>query len=72
VIKTKGRDGDGNPLLVFGLSGDELRRLRQGWSQRIDLAEVGLDGAAVFFYDSTEPARSQLEDPATHPIHWQR
>lgn len=73
MIKTKGRTDDGNPLFVFGLSGDELRRLRQGWSQRIDLAEVGLEGAAVFFYDSTEPQRKLgSEDPATHPIHFER
>jgi hypothetical protein len=72
MIQTKGRDGDGNPLIVFGLSGDELRWLRQGFTQRIELAEVGVEGAAVFFYDSTEPARPRSEDPTTHPIHWSR
>jgi hypothetical protein len=71
MIKTKGRD-KGKPLFVFGLSGQELRELRQGWPLRIDLAEVGLEGVAIFFYDSSEPARPRSEDPTTHPIHFER
>jgi hypothetical protein len=56
VIKAKGEDEHGNPVLLFGLSAENLRRLRQGQPIKINLAEMGLTGYAVIFYGKTEQA----------------
>lgn len=59
MIKAKGEDEHGNPVLLFGLSGENLRRLRQGQPIKINLAEMGLAGLAgyaVIFYGNTEDA----------------
>jgi hypothetical protein len=56
MIKAKGEDEHGHPVLLFGLSGENLRRLRQGQPIKINLAEMGLAGYAVIFYGNTEAA----------------
>jgi hypothetical protein len=75
MIKAKGEDEHGNPVLLFGLSGENLRWLRQGQPIRVDLATMGLTGYAVIFYGKTEDAMVELlrkhgmlsEDLITHP-----
>lgn len=53
MIKFKA-DGDGGPLYGFGLSEENLRRLRDGKPILINLAELGMEGRAVIFYGRTE------------------
>lgn len=76
MIKAKGNDEHGNPMYFFGLSEENLRRLRLGQPIRFDLGEMGLKGVAVIFYGPTEEAMvAQFveaglldEDLITHPI----
>jgi hypothetical protein len=76
MIKAKGRDTRGNPVFFFGLSEENLRRLRLGQPIRIDLNEMGLDGTAFILYGRSEEAiLAQFaeegllaEDLITHPI----
>lgn len=63
MIKAKGEDEHGNPVLFLGLSHENLRRLRQGQPIKINLAEMGvagLTGYAIIFYGKTEEAMVAL------------
>lgn len=42
MIKAVGRSGDGTPLLILGLSGENMARLMAGEPIRIDTAAMGL------------------------------
>lgn len=68
MIHAKGKDDHGKPLLLFGLSGADLRQLRGGFTIKTDLDEVGLEGMAVLFYDTTdrEPPALLSEYPPSH------
>lgn len=76
MIKGKGEDERGDPVLLFGLSSENLRRLRQGQPIRIDLAKLGMKGEALIFYGSTEEAMlvrlrdagMLADDLITHPL----
>lgn len=76
VIKAKAKDERGQPpLLFFGLSEEDLRRLRLAQVIEINLAEMGLEGIAVIFYGKTDEHIQKLlltkggllsEDPTVH------
>lgn len=42
MIKASGRSGDGTPLLLLGLSGENMARLMAGEPIRVDTAAMGL------------------------------
>lgn len=55
MIKATGRTGDGRPLLVLGLSGENVTRLAAGEPIRFDLASVGMPPCVVLIvYGRTE------------------
>jgi hypothetical protein len=57
VIKATGRTGDGRPLLILGLSGENVTRLTAGEPIRFDTASVGLPPCVVLIvYGRTEDA----------------
>lgn len=47
MIKAVGRDGLGRPLLIIGLSGENMTRLMADEPIRFDMAEVGLPPLTV-------------------------
>lgn len=47
MIKAAGRTGDGKPLVILGLSGENMTRLMAHEPIRFDLAELGLPPAVV-------------------------
>ncbi|MCI0350740.1 MAG: hypothetical protein L0Z53_15050 [Acidobacteriales bacterium] len=78
MIKFKSMRPDGTPLLGFGLSAENVERLKAGSPIFVDLAEMGEKGAVAIFYGETEgdlietlqpyigsdtQVHDQLEDP---------
>lgn len=56
MIKATGRDANGNPLLVLGISGENVTRLLADEPIQFDTAEVGLPPmTVVIVYGKTEP-----------------
>lgn len=47
MIKAAGRTGDGKPLLLLGLSGENVTRLMSDEPIRFDMADVGLPPMVV-------------------------
>lgn len=47
MIKAIGRAGNGSPLLILGLSGENITRLLADEPIRLDLAELGLPAMQV-------------------------
>lgn len=47
MIKAAGRAGDGTPLVILGLSGENMTRLMAKEPIRFNLAEVGLPSTVV-------------------------
>lgn len=47
MIKARGRTGDGTPLVVIGLSGENMTRLMAKEPIRFDLADLGLPPTQV-------------------------
>lgn len=47
MIKAAGRTGDGKPLVILGLSGENMTRLMAGEPIRLDLADLGLRSTVV-------------------------
>jgi hypothetical protein len=55
MLKATGRTGDGTPLLILGLSGENVTRLVAGEPIRFNLSEVGMPPAeVVIHYGRTE------------------
>jgi hypothetical protein len=54
VIKATGRAGDGRPLLVLGLSGENVTRLTAGEPMSLDLRDVGMRLHVLVVYGRTE------------------
>lgn len=42
MLKARGKDEDGTPLMLIGLSGENVTRLVAGESIAFDMAEMGL------------------------------
>ncbi len=65
MIKFVGGDAN-NPLLGFGLSFKNLKKLKQGMPILIDLKEMGLVGKVLIFAGSTEKEmQAQLKNFVT-------
>lgn len=47
MIKAAGQTGDGKPLVILGLSGENMTRLMAHEPIRFDLAELGLPSTVV-------------------------
>lgn len=47
MIKATGKTGDGRPLVLLGLSGENVTRLMADEPIRLDLAELGLPPMVV-------------------------
>ena len=56
MIKIRGELQNGDPLIFFGLSHENLDRLRADKPIRVDLAELGLRGLVCIFAGETEEA----------------
>lgn len=78
MIKARGTAPDGRPVLVLGLSHDNLDRLRAGQPITFDAKPYGYDGEILIFAGKTEKAMADaliagnpgLEpqaDPDPHP-----
>ena len=59
MIKFKAQGSDG-PLLGFGLSEENIQKLKQGQPIAVDLAEMGCSrGRVLIFYGRTEKEMAQ-------------
>lgn len=54
MIKARLTTGDGRPLLLAGLSHDNVRRLMDGQPIAFDAAELGVDAILVIHVGRTE------------------
>ena len=45
---------DKGPLMIFGLSRENIERLQKGQPIKIDLSEMGMEGHAMIFAGDTE------------------
>jgi hypothetical protein len=65
MIKVRGQTTDGQPIIVIGLSHENLRRLKRGEPIDFDLSEIGLTGGCIILAGKTEKAiLKQLTDVA--------
>lgn len=71
MIKARGTDADGRPLLVLGLSHGNLDRLRAGEPIKFDGALYGYPGTILIFSGKDEVAMGeslQVRDPDVKTI----
>jgi hypothetical protein len=54
VLKAKAQDRQGNPVFIFGLSDENIARLRQGKPILIDMKEMGSVGKVLIYSGATE------------------
>lgn len=54
MIRGRGDREDGKPSFVFGLSAENVKRLKQGSPIHFDLNTVGGEGDVTIFYGETE------------------
>jgi hypothetical protein len=54
MLKLRGDDEDGRPVLIFGLSYENLRRLKAGQPIAFRLNELGLAGSVIIAAGPTE------------------
>lgn len=54
MLKFKAETANRKPLYGFGLSQENVKRLKSGKPIVIDLAEMGGDGEVMIFYGRTE------------------
>lgn len=54
MIKALAHDTNGKPLYIFGLSDENVERLKKGIPIRVDLAEFESEGTVVIFHGKTE------------------
>ncbi len=66
MIKAKATGGEGQPIIVIGLSRMNTTLLHQGKPITFDLAEIGMVGRVVIFAGETERAMAaQLREFVT-------
>lgn len=56
MIKFKFARKDGKPCLGFGLSAENVKRLKEGQPIVVDCFEMGVDVEIMIFYGETEQA----------------
>jgi len=44
MLKARADDANGNPIFLFGLTEENVRRMREGEMLRVDLAQMGGHG----------------------------
>lgn len=54
MIKACGKNEDGSPFILLGLSHENLKRLKEGQPVLIHLSELGLEGEIAIFAGETE------------------
>jgi len=54
MIRAVGRAPDNEPLILLGLSAENVRRLQDGQPIHVRLSEMGLDVQVAIFYGETE------------------
>lgn len=67
MIKFKATIGDNKTLLGFGLSEENLTRLRNLEPIEFDLTEMGIDAQVLIFYGATEAAIAKNLAPLIGP-----
>lgn len=61
MLKASGRTGDGRPLVVLGLSGENITRLIAGEPVQLDLSDLGLPPTEVMIiYGKTEDRIAEM------------
>ena len=60
MLKMRGRDSSGHPIIIIGLSRQNLDRLRWGEPISFSLKELAFDGGAVLIFSGA------TEDDMTH------
>lgn len=54
MLKLRGQSEDGSPVMIFGLSYENLRRLKAGEPIGFSLEELGLQGSVIICAGPTE------------------
>lgn len=67
MIKATGVDGEGKKIVIFGLSFENIERLKAGDPISIDLAEMGMEGRAYIFAGPDEAVMQAWLTPAFGP-----
>lgn len=71
MIRAKMADKQGRPILMFGLSHENLRRMKDlGQPIRFDLAELGIQpsvSVVIFVGETEESMREELAEHFTLP-----
>lgn len=63
MLKGSGTTSDGRPVLVVGLSSENIRRLQVGQPIYFDMAEVGITGQCLIFTGPSEQAMADALAP---------
>lgn len=56
MIKMRATGTDGRPIMVFGLTPENLERLREGKDIAFSLNELGLEGSVLITFGETPDA----------------
>ncbi len=56
MIKARSNHPTRGPLLLFGLSAENMKRLQSGQPIKINLTEMGMQGEVLIMYGQTEAA----------------
>ncbi len=56
MIKARSNHPTRGPLLLFGLSAENIKRLQSGQPIKINLTEMGMQGEVLIMYGQTEAA----------------
>lgn len=68
MIKAAATDKEtGDPVIILGLSAENIRRLQDDQPIRVDLSEMGLTGQVVIFAGETEEAMTKTMMPLIGP-----
>ena len=59
MIKFRSMHKDGTPVYGFGLSAENIKRLKQGKPIAFSLHELGTEGHILIYYGATEQSMTQ-------------
>lgn len=69
MIKASGRTGDGTPLLIVGLSGENMTRLMAGEPIAFHAGEMGLPGMQVVLIGGRTETDIEFQIRQSFPVH---
>jgi hypothetical protein len=59
MIKAVGKNPDGTPMILLGISAKNVELLKEGKPMLVSLKELGLEGNVAIFYGETEESMEQ-------------